>query len=497
MQQPRSGSAMQGFGLNAYCWCRAAALALLAVGASGPATSQTAAEPLGLAERVTAQGAPAIDLADRLWSLAEVGYQERGSVAALTQYLTRAGFETKTGVGGIPTAFVASFGRGEPVIGLLAEFDALPGLSQVAAPERSPVVEGAPGHACGHHLFGAASAHAGRVLAQWLVESGRPGTIRVFGTPAEEGGSGKVYLAREGVFDGVDVMLHWHPADGNSAAPYSTTANKSGRFTFTGVAAHAAAAPERGRSALDAVEAMNFMVNLLREHVPQESRIHYVITDGGAAPNIVPERAQVYYYVRHPDRDVTAALFDRVTRIANAAAQGTETRVAVEVMHGNYPILPNETLSRRVHDIFMSVGGIRYTPDERAFALKLRRTLPGASARPIGSTQRIGPFAFNQRAGSTDVGDVSWQVPTVGFAAATWVPGTPAHSWQAVAAGGMSIGHKGMLKAAQVLALTGEALFTDSTLRQAAQQEFLRRRGDDFRYQALLGERAPPLDYRR
>ena len=292
-------------------------------------------------------------------------------------------------------------------------------------------------------------------------------------------------------------MLHWHPADGNDASPSSTTANKSGRFTFTGISAHAAAAPERGRSALDAVEAMNFMVNLMREHVPSSSRIHYIITDGGAAPNIVPERAQVYYYVRHPERDQAAALFDRVVNIARAAAVGTETSVAVEVMHGNYPVLPNETLAQEAHAVLTELGGIDYSEEERAFAEQLRATLPGDNLRAIETVARVGPFRRLERSGSTDVGDVSWQMPTVGFYAATWVPGTPAHSWQAVAAGGMSIGHKGMVLAAQTLAVLGRRVFEDEALRQAAWEEFEAARGKDFVYEALLGDRAPPLDYRR
>ncbi len=436
------------------------------------------------------------DLADTIWQAAEFGYQETRSAQALTGFLGDAGFRIQRGAGKIPTAFVATAGRGRPVIGILAEYDALPGLSQAAVPERSPIDGGNGGHACGHHLFGSASAAAGAALAQRLKATGASGTIKVFGTPAEEGGSGKVYLARAGVFDGVDVMLHWHPGDGNDASAASTTANKSGRFVFKGVPSHAAQAPERGRSALDGVEAMNYMVNLMREHVPSVSRIHYVITDGGAAPNIVPERAEVYYYVRHPDRDRAAALFDRVVEIAGAAAVGTQTTMSVEVMHGNYPVLPNETLARAVHGQLQRLGGVRYTAAERRFAEQLRETLPG-ELRPLASAAQVAPFRMAQRWGSTDVGDVSWQVPTVGFVAATWVPGTPAHTWQAVAAGGMSIGHKGMMLAARTLALSGAQLLDDAALIRTATAEFRRRRGADFRYAPLLGDRDPPLDYRK
>ncbi len=440
--------------------------------------------------------ARAVALADEIWRLAEVGYQEEQSTRALQSYLKRSGFRIQTGVADIPTAFVAEFGSGGPVIGILAEFDALPGLSQSAVAERSPRVAGGAGHACGHHLFGAASAAAGVAVARWLKQTGTPGTVRVYGTPAEEGGSGKVYIARAGALDGVDVVLHWHPGDRNDASPSSTTANKSGRFQFHGQAAHAARDPHRGRSALDGVEAMNFMVNLMREHVPDNARMHYVITDGGKAPNIVPDFAEVYYYIRHPEAAKVKELFEWVVRIAEAAAQGTETRMTYEVMHGNYPVMPNDSLAAIVDENMRELGGLQYTPDETVFAERIRSTLMGATL-PLGSEAEIQPFEFKQGMGSTDVGDVSWLVPTVGFNTATWVPGTPAHSWQAVAAGGMSIGHKGMMLAARVLATTALDIYQDPNIAVTAREELEERRGADFRYEALLGDRAPPLDYRK
>ena len=446
--------------------------------------------------RVQEQKVAGVALAKEIWSYAELGYQEVRSSDLLRKYLSRNGFRVQTEVARIPTAFVASAGSGEPVIGILAEFDALPGLSQEAVPERKPMLEGAPGHACGHHLFGAASATAGVAVARWLKASGRRGTVRVYGTPAEEGGSGKVYLARAGVFDDVDAVLHWHPGSRNDASPSSSTANKSGRFTFHGIAAHAASAPHRGRSALDGVEAMNYMANLLREHVPSDSRIHYIITHGGDAPNIVPETAEVYYYVRHPDLVTVQELFERVVDTARAAALGTGTQMEFEVMHGNYPLLPNEVLANRVHANLQALGGIRYDAKEERFAQHIRGTLTGRLP-DMGTAGRIQPFQVHQNMGSTDVGDVSWIVPTAGFYTATWVPGTSAHSWQAVAAGGMSIGHKGMHVASKLLAVTAADLFRDPKLLVAAQQELLRRQGADFHYAALLGDRDPPLDYRR
>ncbi|MCZ6854189.1 MAG: amidohydrolase, partial [Gammaproteobacteria bacterium] len=313
-----------------------------------------------------------VALARDIWQFAELGYLEVQSSARMQAYLENHGFEVQAGVADIPTSFVASSGQGSPVITILAEFDALPGLSQDATPERNPLQEDAPGHACGHHLFGAASASAGVAIARWLEDSEVSGTIRVYGTPAEEGGSGKVYFTRAGLFDDVDVVMHWHPGDRNDASPSSSTSNKSGRFTFHGIAAHAAAAPDRGRSALDGVEAMNYMVNMMREHVPSDSRIHYIITDGGDAPNIVPETAQVYYYVRHPQVERVLTLFERVVTAARAAAMGTGTTMTYEVMHGNYPVLPNDRLARLVYDNLVSMGGISYTPEETRFAEQIR-----------------------------------------------------------------------------------------------------------------------------
>jgi len=458
-----------------------------------PATSLRAAAD-AIAE-VDAQADKIVGLADAIWGFAEVGYQETQSSATLQDHLKNNGFTIETGVAGIPTAFVATAGKGKPEIAILAEFDALPGLSQAALAERSPITEGGAGHACGHHMFGAASTGAGVALARWLKQNDRTGTIRVIGTPAEEGGSGKVYLARAGVFANTDTVMHWHPGDNNNASASSSNSNKSGRFRFYGRAAHAASAPDKGRSALDGVEAMNYMVNLMREHVPDEARIHYVITHGGEAPNIVPEFAEVYYYVRHPQAARVVQLFERVVKAAEGAASGTGTRMDYEVMHGNYPLLPNETLGRMVHKKMQQIGGFDYNADERRFATTIRKTLIKPNL-PIGSQRNVQAFAMGHGMGSTDVGDVSWLVPTVGFSTATWVPGTPAHSWQAVAAGGMSIGHKGTLMAAKVLAATGQELFSNQNIINAAQIELKRRQGKDFKYAALLGDRKPPLDYR-
>lgn len=436
------------------------------------------------------------DLAGKIFRLAEVGYQEERSSALLQSELRAAGFTVDAGVAAIPTAFVARYGNGRPIIGILAEFDALPGISQDTTPFRKPLVEGGAGHACGHHLFGTGSTAAAVAVRRWLEDTGRAGSIRLYGTPAEEGGSGKVYMVRAGLFDDVDVVLHWHAGDRNDASANATLANMSAKFRFHGVPSHAAAAPDRGRSALDGVEAMNYMVNLMREHVPQETRMHYVITRGGEAPNVVPEFAEVFYYVRNPSAAVLARLWARVGKAARGAAMGTGTQVDWEIIHGNHSVLPNTTLGAIMDANLRRVGGIHYTPEERRFAERIRETMDDPPL-PLGSQEAIQPFGERQGMASSDVGDVSWVVPTAGLRTATWVPGTSAHTWQATAAGGTTIGQKGMFLAAKTLAMTAIDIFNDPSIVQRAREEWQRRRGPDFAYEALLGDRDPPLDYRR
>lgn len=439
------------------------------------------------------------DVAQQIWDWAEVGYLETQSANLLQQQLANAGFEISSGVAGIPTAFVASWssGTGGPVVGVLAEYDALPGITQDRNPLRDAIDHKAAGHACGHHLFGTGSVAAAIATKMWMQETGQVGEIRLYGTPAEEGGAGKVYMVRDGLFDDVDVVLHWHPSDGNSADARSSLANKSAKFRFSGLSAHAAGAPERGRSALDGVEAMNHMVNLMREHVPMESRIHYVITAGGAAPNVVPDFAEVYYYVRHPDPVQVNEIFERVVKTAQGAALGTGTDMDYEVIHGIYNVLPNISLQEAIHSNLTRVGGINYNAEEKQFAETLRNALP-QNAPPVESAAYVRPMVVNERGGggSTDVADVSWVVATGGMRAATWVPGTSSHSWQAVAAGGTSIGNKGMIVAAKTLAMTAVDLFTNESLVNSAQNEYQNRLPANWEYEPLLGDRPPPLDYR-
>lgn len=435
------------------------------------------------------------DIALSIWDLAELGYLEVKSTALLQDTLTAEGFRVQAGVAGIPTSFIAEAGSGKPVIAFLAEFDALPGITQTASPVREEIPGKAGGQACGHHLFGTASVSAAIVIKQWLADNDMEGTIRVYGTPAEEGGSGKVYMVREGLFDDVDAVLSWHPGDVNRATATPTLANRSARFNFHGVSAHAAGAPEKARSALDGVEAFDFMMNMMREHVPQETRIHYVITSGGKAPNVVPDYAQVYYYVRNPDADVLRGIWERVEAAAQGAAAGTGTTVDWEIMHGNLSLLPNHLIAGLMQKNLEALGGISYSEEEQVFA----ETIFPSLTRPeheLGTEQTVLEMDTDLSMGSTDVGDISWNVPTAEFSTATWVPGTPAHSWQAIAAGGTDIGIKGLQLAAKTLALTAADFFENPQLADEAHAELIEQRGADFKYTPLLGDRAPALDYR-
>ncbi len=460
--------------------------------------SSIANEKKAVIQSLEAKKQQYVDVATNIWNLAELGYKEGKSANLLQSMLKEEGFTIETGVAGIPTAFTATFGSGSPVIGVLGEYDALPGFSQDAVPFKKELAGNTNGHACGHHLFGSASAAAAIAVKNWLKTTGRKGTIRFYGTPAEEGGAGKVYMVRAGLFQDVDAVIHWHPGDDNNANPISSLSNKSAKFRFRGIASHAAASPERGRSALDAVEALNYMVNMMREHIPEKSRVHYVITRGGEAPNVVPAFAEVYYYIRHPEMDVVKDLFNRVTKAAEGAALGTGTTMDYEVIHGVYNLLPNQILSTNLYENLKTVGGVNYDKTEEDFALKIFPSLNRKDVN-ISDAALVKPYAdqSDEAFGSTDVGDISWLVPTAGISSATWVPGTAAHSWQAVAAGGMSIGHKGMMVAAKTMALTiMDCLVSPEMLKNAKLELLKRRGGDQFKYEALLGDRNPPLDYR-
>ncbi|VAV99667.1 Aminobenzoyl-glutamate utilization protein B [hydrothermal vent metagenome] len=473
--------------------CTLSIIGTIAVSAPAIAQDQREAETLAA---IDARYDKTADTARKIWEWAELGYQEEKSSGLLKQSLRANGFKIKSGIAEIPTAFVAEFGKDGPIIAILAEYDALPGINQDAVSTRVPIEGKGAAHACGHNLFSAGSVEAAIAVKKWLEKTGTPGRVRLYGTPAEEGGSGKVYMVRAGLFDDVDFALHWHADDENSAAARTTLANRSAKFRFRGVSAHAAGAPEKARSALDGVESFNMMVNMMREHVPQKSRIHYVITHGGTAPNIVPDFAEVFYYVRHPDPNGVDAIWGRLEDAARGAALGTGTKVDWEVIHGNNPLLVNEPLARMMDAKLRQVGGIKYTREEKKFAEGIYASFdkPG---KKLGSEAIVQPYKVALGYGSTDVGDVSYATPTVGLRTATWVPGTSAHSWQSSAASGMSIGYKGTQVAAKTLTLAAIELYTNPALRNEARAAFDMARGPDYKYKSLLGDRKPPLDYRK
>jgi aminobenzoyl-glutamate utilization protein B len=490
-------------------WPRLVTLAFtVAVALSGGgvvARELSSTERAGILALVEANTAQTNAGAKQIWEWAEVGFREEKSSTLLQEQLRAAGFSVKANVAGMPTAFLAGFRNGSgkgSVIALLAEFDALPGQSQTISASREPIVGQPAGHACGHNLLGAGAVSAAIAVKQWMLRQQVQGEIRVYGSPAEEGGSGKVYMVREGLFDDVDAVLHWHPNDTNSASQSRSLSNLSGKFRFRGRAAHAARSPEQGRSALDAVEAMNFMVNALREHVPSDTRIHYAITNGGESPNVVPEFAEAYYYVRHVDPRVARDVMERLQQAAAGAAMGTGTNYEFEMMGAVYSLLPNDTLGKLADAQLRSMPTRPLDERTRSFAVQLARSSSQPDSVPdeesiLRSINTVHAYSVDELAYvSTDVGDISWVVPTAGLRTATWPLGTPAHSWQATAASGAQIGFEGMRVAAGSLALSAAALLVDNAAIARARKELLGRRGPGFKYRALLGDRAPALDYR-
>lgn len=473
-------------------------VALIALVATGWSVAQEPSPAGTILASIDARKDAYAAVARQIWDHPELGFQEERSSALLQSTLAGAGFTVAKGVAGMPTAFTASWGSGAPVVAIIGEFDALPGMSQAAGEaERRALTPGAPGHGCGHNLLGTASAAAAIAAKDWLARTGLPGTVRYYGTPAEEGGGGKIYMLLAGLFADVDAALGWHPSNQNSADASSTLANIGATFRFTGSASHAAAAPDKGRSALDGLEAFNYMLNLMREHVPQETRMHYVIKKGGVASNIVPDLAEGEYQARHPDMRVLRGIWERILKAAEGAALGTGTRVEHQVTMSYWNLLPNETLAAVQHRNLVKVGGVTYSAEEQAFAEKLRATLISPEV-PLGSQATVQPLRSGMvGSASTDLGDISWNVPTVELDAATFVPGVPAHSWQAVACAGSSIGIKGMLVAAKAMALAAADLYSDPGIIAAAKEEFHRRRGGAAFTYTTLAPPAPPLDYRK
>ena len=433
-------------------------------------------------------------LSRQIWESPELGFHETKSSALLQQELRANGFEIHSGVAGMPTAFTAAFGSGKPVIALMGEFDALPGLSQKDIPAASPVEAGAPGHGCGHNLLGSASALAAVAIKDEMQARGLKGTIRYYGTPAEEGGGGKIFMLHAGLFRDVDAVLAWHPGDSNRVNLGSMLANNGGRFRFYGVASHAAAAPERGRSALDGVMIMLTAVEFLREHVPQETRIHYVITNGGSAANVVPAFAEVNLIARNPDAQALDGIWERIMNCARAGALASGTRMEFEQGTNYSNVLPNDELTDVLARAMQKAGGYAYTAEERGFADELQKTL-GAAVHSPGPDQVITDKSEAVGPASTDAGDVSWVVPTAQFITATFVPGVAAHTWQAAACAGTSIGRKGMLVAARTMALGAVELLQNPAEVKAAHEAFERRLAGRHWTTRIAPDAKPPLDY--
>jgi aminobenzoyl-glutamate utilization protein B len=437
-------------------------------------------------------------LARQIWERPEIALQERFASGLLANHIAAAGFHVKHGVGQMPTAFVASWGSGAPVIGILGEYDALPGLSQQLSAAHNPVVQGGPGHGCGHNLFGVASMAAALAIKETMQAQDLPGTVRFYGCPAEETLVGKTFMAKAGVFDDLDAAIAWHPGDITSPSFSSSLAMNSFKVNFHGVTAHAAFDPHNGRSALDGVQLMDVGVNYLREHILPEARIHSVITSGGQAPNVVPAYAQIWYFVRAPRRDQVDAIYARVLEIAKGAALMSGTTYDIDFVTGCYEVLPNAVLARLVLEKLHESGPITFTDEEQAFARQLQATFnPGALDHAFAFAQRQVSVALDHALiqtplwgqalphleaamvmpGSTEVGDVSQITPTVQLTTTCWPLGTPGHSWQITASSGSSIGAKGMLQAAKVMALTGLDLLTRPEVLADARAEFEARTG--------------------
>ncbi|MDX1547507.1 MAG: amidohydrolase [Rhodothermales bacterium] len=433
-------------------------------------------------------------LAMTLWELSETAMKEVDSAALLADALEAAGFTVERGVAGMPTAFVASYGSGEPVIGVLAEYDALPGVGNAPVPERAARADGVTsGHGCGHNLFGAASVAAAMALKTVLEAHGLGGTVRLYGTPAEETVVGKVYMARDGLFDDLDAVIEWHPSTETRVRNQPGRAMNNFEVEFFGQAAHSSADPWNGRSALDAVELMNYGVNLMREHVRPTTRIHYVIPHAGQAPNVVPEYAKVWYYVRDVDRERVEAWYDWILQIAEGAAMATRTTHEVFLVTGVHEYNLNRPLQEAMQANLEAVGPPVFTDQEQDFARRLQRYL---EIEENGFATGIEPLADEPEpasGGSTDVAEVSFIAPTVGLSVTTAAADVPWHSWATTACHGTDAGVKGAVVAARVMALTGVDLFTDPDLLARARAFFEEQTEGRPYTSPLPADQPPPL----
>ena len=467
-----------------------AALALCLIALPAPAAS-TSTKETAIAS-IEAQSAALIELSDRIWRYAETAFRETRSARALADHAESHGFAVERGVAGMPTAFLATYGSGSPVIGIMGEYDALPGISQKAQPTKDAYEEGAAGHGCGHNLFGAASLGAAIAIKE-LIEAGElSGTIRFYGTPAEEAIGGKLYMVREGLFDDVDVALAWHPSYENSADTESSQAMVDFVVEFRGQTAHAASDPWNGRSALDALELFTFALNQMREHVRPTVRMHYTILEGGDVPNVVPARAKLWCWIRDSKHTSVDELLERARQIAAGAALAAGVEGELRVQAGDYEMLPNMTGARLIHNNMTALGPIPFTEEEHEFARAIQRA---TGVEEVGLKSELEAFNDNPgppEGGSTDVADVSWVVPSLHLSVTTSPYKAPWHAWPVVAAGGMSIGHKGMLHAAKALAVTMVDLFQDPDARAAIRTEFEQMTAD-FTYEGYIADGPPPI----
>jgi aminobenzoyl-glutamate utilization protein B len=392
------------------------------------------------------------ELNDEIWRAAEVAMEEYRSSQVLESYLEKQGFAVERGVAGLPTAFVGVYGSGQPVIGFLAEYDALPSLSQEAVSTKKPIIEGGPGHGCGHNIFGVASTAAAAAAKEVMVRHKIPGTLKVFGCPAEETVEGKVFMARAGVFDGLSCCIQWHPSSENAVSLESSNALNQFELEFFGRTAHSAGDPWDGRSALDAIELTDVGLNFLREHLKPTARIHYVIQDGGKVPNVVPDYARAWYYVRDIDRESVEKDYERVLKIIDGAAQMTETTYQVHFKSGVHETLANRAGSEVVYANLLLIGPPAFTEEEQSFAKEIQKEI---GIEEKGLSTKIEPFSHPEKSwggGSTDVAEVSWLTAITSLGVASSPIGTPGHHWGIVACGGMSIGHKCLATAAKVMA---------------------------------------------
>jgi aminobenzoyl-glutamate utilization protein B len=445
-------------------------------------------------DSVDAQTAGLTDLSDRIWRYAEIAFKETQSADALVAHAQAHGFTVTRGTGDIPTAFVAEYGSGSPVIGIMGEFDALPGLSQNTVPSRSPLETGAPGHGCGHNVFGTASLGAAIAIKQLIERGDISGTIRYYGTPAEEKFFGKLWMIREGAFEGVDVMMDWHPTDSIEASTQSSQALVDFLVEFDGQAAHAAADPWNGRSASDALELYTHGINAYREHIKPTVRIHYHIMDAGKVVNVVPDYAKIWVRVRDRSREGMTPVYERVQAMAEGAAILADVSYNVQLISGVHEILPNRTGATALQANLEYLGDISYTPEEIAYAHAIQEATGKAQVGMDGTVKPLRETQENPPGGSTDVGDVSYIVPTISLAAPIAPKDVPWHSWAVVASGGMSLGHKGLTYAAKALAMTMVDLYKDPELVANIKAEFNAKKGD-YVYQGILPDGPPPLDF--